>query len=128
MNDSAENTNGSGDHSRFSIRGSLGCLVLILLPGLAYFGAAHSLGFWNDPNIGRGILIAGICGSYVLFSVVMVMGESVIEDLVKFTLFGLACAVTWNKCEPHIQALLLAIPLGSGLPLLVRLVPKPSKN
>ncbi len=128
MNDTSEKTHGSGKPSRFSIQGFFGCTVLILLPGLAYFGAAYGLGFWNDPNIGRGILIAGICAAYLLFSVVLVMGESVIEDLVKFTFFSLACAVSWNKCEPPMQALLLAVPLGAGLPVMVRLIPKPREG
>ncbi len=126
MNDLVDNATDSKKHSR--IRGFLGCLGLIVLPGLAYYGAATGLGFRGNPTISAGILIAGAVITYVLFGVVMTMGESIIEDVVKFILFSMACAIAWNKGEPHIQALLLAIPIGSGLPLLIRLISRPREN
>ncbi len=96
-------------------------LVLALLPGLLYFGAAHLLGIWDDPAASRA-RIAGVVITYVLFGVVMIVGESVIEDIVKFLFFSLACAVLWGGRGEQVRAFLLAIPIGSGLPLLTRMI------
>jgi hypothetical protein len=128
MKHNDQHTSESDIRPRFGIRWVIGCVAICLLPGLAFYGSALGLGLWHDPIVSIKVLVAGICATYLLFCVIMVMGESVIEDAVKFIFFGIACAVSWGKFEANIQALMLAVPLGSGLPIVVRLVTQTSPS
>ncbi len=108
------------DSKRFGAGGLIVAFVYVLAPGLAYYGAAQWIGIWGAIDMGG--LVGGMTATYTMFAITMVMGESLIEDLVKFVVFSVACWASWSLFGPLVQAILMGVPVGAALPLMMRLV------
>ena len=102
--------------------GVLGVLFAIVFPIVLYLGLLTLLGMRPHPDITWIHYAAGALLTLFTSAVISLVGESLIEDMVKFAFFGgVALAIWGGKATPS-AAIVLGIAVGSLMPLLARLV------
>lgn len=113
-----------------AVRIALTCFGIILslsVMTLTYLAAAWMVGLLPHDELGTGNYVAAAGLTVFVAILTSVMGESLIEDMVKFVFFAGAAAILFSNYGPVIQALIIAVPVGAGLPFLIRLVLSESK-
>lgn len=101
----------------------LGCLagiVALAIPVMLYLWLLTALGLRNDPTLGTLYLVLGAAASIVVMGIISMVGESLIEDVVKFVLIGGAFAFIARGQPPNTAAVTLGITVGTFMPLLLR--------
>jgi hypothetical protein len=97
----------------------VGLACLASIPA-AYFLVAWLIGYLDDTTVTWGYLVGGLVLTWITLLVVMVMGESVIEDMVKFVMFLVGAIAIASTYDPIIGAIAIGAPIGAGLPLILR--------
>lgn len=89
-----------------------------------YMGGAWLLGIYPHPDLGVWTYVSGVVATFLISGVISLVGESLIEDIVKFVLIGgtgIGILIE-GTLSPTLLALVLALPLGTGLPLVMRVI------
>ena len=105
------------------VRTLLGCLaglVTLTIPVLLYLGVVGLLGIREHPSVGTGHLVAGSILAVVVGVVIDFVGESFIEDVVKFVIIGGGFTLVARTLEPPAAALVMGMAVGSFMPIFVR--------
>ena len=97
-------------------------LAWVLAPVAIHLSLCWALGLMSGESVTSGGLIGGSALAVVVMITTSMMGESVIEDIVKLGLFALATGALWSGFEPSARAVILGMPSGAVMPLLFRLI------
>ena len=98
-------------------------LLLLIVAAPLYLAAAWLFGLWPHDAVGTIYYAGGAILAMVTAAAVMVMGESVIEDGVKFALFAALTGGLWSFADPAVLAIALGAPVGASLSLIARMLP-----
>ncbi len=112
-----------GVSARGAVLGCLGGLLFLLVPVGLYLATAWMFGFLPHPALGPWYYAGGAVLALVVTLAVTIMGESLIEDAVKFTMFAVSFLALWSLTGPEITAVALGAPIGAAMPLIMRLLP-----
>lgn len=122
--DQPENNEGQEPGGKWNVaRVALACLGVILSLSvivLLYLAAAWMVDLLPHDELDTGNYVAGAGLTVLVASVVSVMGESLIEDMVKFVFFAGTAAIIFSSYGAVIQSFIIAVPVGAGLPFLMR--------
>lgn len=97
-----------------------GIILSLLVIVLFYLAVAWMVGLLPHAELGTGNYVAAASLTVFVAVVVSIMGESLIEDIVKFVLFASTAIIVFSSFGPVIQSLVIAVPVGAGLPFLIR--------
>ncbi len=103
-------------------------LVFVLMPAVVYLLICAPFGYLKLPEGQRLVLLLGYGTAFVVMLLVSLMGESVIEDVIKLALFSLFAAPAWfidYPAEPEdmatlAQTVILGLPAGAATPIAFR--------
>jgi hypothetical protein len=105
------------------VRTALGCLgglVTFAVPVLLYLLVLDLMGIRDHPSVGTLHLVGGSVLALVVGMIISLVGESLIEDVVKFVLIGGGFAFVARGMEPANAALVMGVVVGTFLPIFVR--------
>lgn len=95
-----------------------------VLQGIVFFAAApglYALAVWLiGADVAWGWHTGGVAMAIVLAAVTSIMGESVIEDVVKFVMIAICASLTIFWLPAEVQVFLIGAACGSACPLLFR--------
>ena len=102
----------------------LGCLGVVMLTGLAYWGALwlFDLNAEQAVDVALRYRIAGLAATFGILAMIGVMGETFIEDLVKVAMIDALAIVAWFQVGDKARTVLLGILVGATLMLVARLI------
>lgn len=106
----------------------IGGVLVLAAPIAFYLAVAWVFGLLPNAGITWGFLAGGAALALVTAVIVSIMGESLIEDVVKFVLIGVPVLALWNMLEPHLWAIALGAPCGAFLPLISRMFSAPFRT
>jgi hypothetical protein len=103
-------------------------LVFFLMPAVVYLLLCAALGYLALPAGQRLVLLLGYGAAVVVMLLVSLMGESLIEDVVKLVLFSLFAVPMWSIDYPDepenmarlVQTVILGLPAGAATPIAFR--------
>jgi hypothetical protein len=102
------------------IKAVLGCLGSLAAVVALYLGALALVGDFPSTEFGAGQYALGALAVLVSAGVISVVGESVIEDVVKFVVIGGGFFLIYRGQEGVIALMALGVTVGTALPLLMR--------
>ncbi len=95
-------------------------LAGLAVPVAVYLLIAWPMGYLSAPSVTWPFMAGGMVLSVVMAAAIMIMGESIIEDMIKFAMaLGAAIAVSF-LLDPNYGAIILGAPIGTGLPIVLR--------
>lgn len=100
----------------------IGVVLTLALPAAIFYAAAKGHGLLADFGNSWGYLAGGAGLALATAAVVSIMGESLIEDVVKFVLFAIPVFALSGTLEPHLWIIALGAACGALVPLMGRLV------
>lgn len=100
----------------------IGVVLTLALPAAIFYAAAKGHGLLADFGNSWGYLAGGAGLALATAAVVSIMGESLIEDVVKFVLFAIPVFALHSMLDPHLWIIALGAPCGALVPLMGRLV------
>lgn len=103
-------------------------LVFFLMPAVVYLLLYTVLGHLELPEGQRLVLLLGYGVTVMVMLLVSLVGESLIEDVVKLVLFSLFAVAVWSidyPAEPEnmarlVQNVILGLPAGAATPIAFR--------
>jgi hypothetical protein len=102
----------------------LGCLaavaVLAALIGL-YLAFVWVLGLLPHPELGVWHYAGGAALTIVVAAAVLIVGESVIEDVVKFVFIAIGAAAVWSIFGPGVSVVYWGTAVGASSSLILRM-------
>ena len=105
------------------VKGCLEGIVWLASPVVLYFGLVWLVGLWPNPAVAWYFYFFGGLLSVVMMFFISIMGETMIEDMVKFVIIALAALGISQFLEAPGQAVVVGMAAGAGLPLLYRIWP-----
>jgi hypothetical protein len=107
--------------SESSLLGYLGCIPAIAAIVGLHLLAVWTFGLWGHPATGWQHLAIGAVLTALVIGVFVLVGESLIEDVVKFVMVAVLTWVTWRSTGPVGRTIVVGMPLGAALVVLMKL-------
>ncbi len=112
-----------GEQNGIDVLGCLQGIAWLASPVLLYFGLVWLFGLWPNPAVAWYPYLFGGLLSVFMMLLLAIMGESMIEDIVKFVFIALAAWGMSQFFEAPGQAVVMGLVAGAALPLLYRIWP-----
>lgn len=119
-------TNGGGGGGGFGkfLRIGLAAVAGLLAPAGLYMGVVWSLGLMPHPELTAWHYGGGGALATVVAIAIAIMGESLIEDVVKFAFIAIGALAVWHSFGPGVSVVYLGTVVGASMSLVVRAVGK----
>ena len=112
---------GDGDGTLGScLQGCLALVVILLALIGFYMFAVWALGLFPHPELMARHHVAGGAATILVAATVEVMGESLIEDVIKFAIFTIGTPAVWHASGPGLSVIYLGVVVGVSVPLVLR--------
>ncbi len=102
----------------------LAAVAGLLAPAGLYLAVVWSLGLMPHPELSAWHYGGGAVLATVVAIAVAIMGESVIEDVVKFAFIAIGGLAVWHSFGPGVSVVYLGTVVGASMSLVVRAVGK----
>ena len=99
----------------------LGCSTMLVLPFLVYIGMLWITGILANVELTWGLATIGYIGTLIITGVITIMGESLIEDIVKGIILFSFIPFALSQSSYIMAAYILIIPSGTVIPLGMRI-------
>jgi hypothetical protein len=102
----------------------LGCLGVLVVTGGAYWGTLWLLGLNGEQaaDVTVQFRLAGFAAALVVMAMIGVMGETLIEDLVKAAMIDALAITAWFQVGDRVRTVLVGILVGTTLMVVVRFI------